>query len=41
MGAAASGGQRDEGWWDVGHQRTRNEGVAPLSGVAYLTRDVE
>ena len=39
MGAAASGGQRDEGWWDVGHQRIRNEEVAPLILLAYLTRD--
>ena len=39
MGAAASGGWRDEEWWDVGYQRTRDEGVAPLILLAHRMRD--
>jgi hypothetical protein len=39
VGAAASGGWRDEGWWDEGHHLTRNEGVAPLILVAHSSNE--
>jgi hypothetical protein len=39
VGAVASGDQRDEGWWDEGHQLTRDEEVAPLILVAYTSNE--